>query len=533
MKSKSTKICIFAIAIFWAANLYSIKAAAAGNINAAEQRALSAATQPFEYNGKTYVVNSSYVGQARAKLSAENVDLSDSDADNYISQFNASHQELVEEGYCNEVSSNDSSSTDKSDEKVKNSTSNKKDDKKDNSKDDSKNNTTEKKHSSKTSSINRVFLKQLFGDAKGKAEATKEPQPTSSADVWDEEEDTGTITADIGTEDIDYTYSDALSIKYGGKTYQSSFTFLSDVTKVDLVKAAWKLVIILSVIALISQIVYVAMIKKHGSKKRKLRTAIAVYSGVVIGCTTLLIMSAFVLKFGFLNKSTIDRELMESDYFSGVTQTVREMGKKELKKAGYDEKIADEVFKLSNIYIPEKQYIRNLIENGRDKATLSTDKISSALTQQVTKGSKAENEKIIKKLETIYKLGLSYRFGDGIYKCVREFGNTFVGIMITSIITLLVMLYTLSKMYGFKHKMVRVYSISILLSSVISVIIAMAVNIRNARQSFEISPVFYENFVTKYIAWNEKIGIYIGLIGILIGIALFFVKNYLHRIYVE
>ena len=70
----------------------------AGEINANEQSVISAVSQSFSYNGATYVVKSSYIAQGKAKLAEDEVDLSASQAQGYISQFHGSYQELVEEG---------------------------------------------------------------------------------------------------------------------------------------------------------------------------------------------------------------------------------------------------------------------------------------------------------------------------------------------------------------------------------------------------------------------------------------------------
>ena len=88
MKTLIQKICVFMVVIAGTFAFGVASVSAAGSLNAAEQRAIAAAQQPFEYNGKTYVVNSSYISQATAKMSADNVDMSDSDANQYIAQFN-------------------------------------------------------------------------------------------------------------------------------------------------------------------------------------------------------------------------------------------------------------------------------------------------------------------------------------------------------------------------------------------------------------------------------------------------------------
>lgn len=80
----------------------SVSAGAAG-INSAEQKVLDEISQPFSYNGKTYAVNGGNVSAARERLSEDSMDLTDSFANDCISQFHQSYEELVSGGYCAEV----------------------------------------------------------------------------------------------------------------------------------------------------------------------------------------------------------------------------------------------------------------------------------------------------------------------------------------------------------------------------------------------------------------------------------------------
>lgn len=541
MKTIVKKISIIAVAVAVILSMGNTKVSAAGGLNAAEQKAIAAAKQPFEYNGKIYVVNDAYISQATAKLSADGVDMSESEASQYISQFGGSHQELVEEGYCNEVSSSGKSDSDESDDKKSG------DKKKDKKKSDSKKNDNKKEeqHSSKTSSLNRVFLKELFGEGKKEVETTPAPvsdgqdaqqsSDTSQTDenVWADEEEKLNTVSTITTNDIDYTYADKVNISYKNKQYDSEYGFLKDILHIKEVKIIWIVVLVAAVLAFILQLAYIFAVKKRGHKKRKYRCAIAVYSGIVIGSITILMILSLVLRCGFLNKSALDRELMESDYFSGAVQTVKEMGKQDLKSAGYDESIADDVFKLSDIYITQKQYIRDLLEKGIKNTEFSNQKIHDILKGKITKGSKKENKKLIKELEEDYKSAFSFKYGDAVYRCSKEFNTIFIGIVVSMIVVFIVMFYMILQMYEYKHKAVRVYAVALTVASVPMIIVGVVLRIINIASKITISPVYYQDFLTKYFVWNINICIYMGLISLLIGIILFFVKNYLHRLYVE
>lgn len=71
----------------------------AGEINANEARLVSAASGTFTYEGKTYHASSQYVGELRAYLSRDDVDLTAADVSSLISDMNANIPAGVKEGY--------------------------------------------------------------------------------------------------------------------------------------------------------------------------------------------------------------------------------------------------------------------------------------------------------------------------------------------------------------------------------------------------------------------------------------------------
>ena len=61
----------------------------AGEINANEAKLVSAASGTFTYEGKTYHASSQYIGELRAYLSKDDVDLTAADVSSLISDMNA------------------------------------------------------------------------------------------------------------------------------------------------------------------------------------------------------------------------------------------------------------------------------------------------------------------------------------------------------------------------------------------------------------------------------------------------------------
>lgn len=75
----------------------------AGELNAAEARVVSAARGTFEYEGKQYRAEESYINQLIALLNQDDIDLTSEDADELIGQMYASVEEGVNSGYLYEV----------------------------------------------------------------------------------------------------------------------------------------------------------------------------------------------------------------------------------------------------------------------------------------------------------------------------------------------------------------------------------------------------------------------------------------------
>lgn len=75
----------------------------AGDINGNEAGIISAASGTFEYDGKTYVADSQYIGQLQAKLSEDGVDLTAEQASDLIGQMYGSVGSGVTQGYLTQV----------------------------------------------------------------------------------------------------------------------------------------------------------------------------------------------------------------------------------------------------------------------------------------------------------------------------------------------------------------------------------------------------------------------------------------------
>lgn len=71
----------------------------AGDINSAEQGVIDTISNPQEYNGAYYKVTDAYIAKVTEYLNQDNIDMTQTEADNYIAQFHANIAIGINAGY--------------------------------------------------------------------------------------------------------------------------------------------------------------------------------------------------------------------------------------------------------------------------------------------------------------------------------------------------------------------------------------------------------------------------------------------------
>lgn len=504
----------------------SVVFAQAGNINSAEQRVVDTVSQSFEYNGKVYKVTSENIANGKAKLSEDDVDLSEIEADSYIAQFHESYQELVEEGYCIEVSHGEKNTNLQ------------------------KNNTTESVHSEKEQKQRKKFLNRVLGEpAKGigeeqeiqvKDDKNVQKQETSATAVPDSSESEW-LEEDLG-EECAFTKKDIAGAKEGKVTIngtdQKVVIHSEQKNRGNVILNLfyfqwWKYYLaglaVYSVLVGIGIGIYIIRIKGV-RKRRKIRFGLAVMSGISIAGWCMTFMAVCSLYFGVFNENAVRRKMMESDYYSGMAQMVRTLAEEELSANGYQEEIAKEVFSLSSVYIEEKQYV-DAVFSGKTKAEISTERIHEQLQKYICSKNEKADSALIRKLENIYQDSLQFEFGN----LLRESRETFLAYFyLTSCCSVLfigILLISIYKMYGYPHKAVRVGAAAMGASGVLVTGISLVLLVKHIEKGVKIVPVYYQEFIQKYILWDVRVALYVGIIGVLTAIGLFVWKRYLHMLY--
>lgn len=93
--------------------MFSITAFA-GNINSAEQKIINAISGTYEYNGAYYKVTDAYIEKVKNYLNRDDIDMTESEAQSYINQFNSNISAGISGGYMESV--DNSGDTDSSSE---------------------------------------------------------------------------------------------------------------------------------------------------------------------------------------------------------------------------------------------------------------------------------------------------------------------------------------------------------------------------------------------------------------------------------
>lgn len=488
--------------------------AKAGGINSAEQKIINAASQAFTYDGKQYVVGSSYLSEGISRLSEDGIDLTDSEADSYIQQFRDSYQELVEERYCTLLASEGDDSEEE-----------------------------ESKHSKSESKENKAFLKVFLGDpseeedsetaSKTETASDTEAAPgteTASDAAGETEEDIGTDAA-FTKKDIRHAEKQKLSMTGTLGDYTLEGQEDRDLNDIIHLGLLWKVAAgctVLAVLAAGGLVFYQVKYRSHRKKNRRLRGTLAVFAGIDMGVFIFLMLAAFGLHFGLYNNNAIHKQMMESDYFSGLTQMTRTLAQEALEREGKDPAIANRVFSLSSVYIEEKQYIEDVL-NGKEHE-ISADPVHESLTGELDE---EEDAALIGELEGIYTDMLEFPLGSLIQKSRSAFRYWFYFVLAAGLLSIAVLFILLEQIYGYLHKAVRTAAYAAAVPSVLVTGAAGAAVLKDTAGGIETTPVYYQQFLQKYAGWDITVLFYVGCIGILVAFALFIWKQYLHRIYVE
>lgn len=532
--------------------------ACAGGINSAEQKVIDTVSQSFSYNGKTYVVKDSYIAAGKNKMAGDDINLSQSDASAYTAQFNASHAELVEEGYCDEIGGGSS----------------------DNNSDKNPSET----NPPKTSKQNKEFLKLIFGkpdkdeeknpDESSKPGETKNPKPGEGSNAADGNSASGNDAASDGNgtsggqesdgssesnsknendawqenvlgtvfefdeDDIgnakeknailtykDKEYNLSLSEKQSEEKSESALDrLLCTNVSVPLIYAITGF----SVLTLVILILYICFKEKHTSHG----TLIFLKSiGIIsIAGSLLAVFIVLTVYFSIYNKSSLRRQMMESDYFSGVTQMVQELEKEALIDAGYSEDIADEVFAMSNVYIVEKQYIDDVL-SGNKETSVQTEKIHELLLSKINQKGNDEDTLLIEKLEKIYTDTLEFDMGKVLSDTRKNFVIYFASMVIILAALILCIFLTLQRIQKSLDGGIKSVAAGMGIASLVTVAAALLLKFRDISGAITVDPVYYEQFIKGYVDNAVNVMIYIGCMGILAAVALFFLQKYVKENY--
>lgn len=526
--------------------------ASAGGINAAEQKVINAVSGSFSYQGKTYSVKSQYIAEGRSKLAEDGIDLSDDEAASYIAQFRNSYAELVEGGYCEEADSqNQDSNSGKEEEKGQKTDADKKTPSEtQDSSDGEEAGQGEAKDgrvgTSGQSQVekrkNELFLRAVLGERKEPGTGGS-PQDSSEKETdieWLEEEDLGTAL-EFDASDRNAAKEQTVTISESVRHHQRNVRSQQEAQEVNILDQflhlkQWKILsyVILGFSAAMAALIgcYLWMLRKHHHKKRKLRLGIAVGTGISMAGLAFMLMLVMGFYFGVYNKEAIHRHLMESDYYSGITQMLRDLAGERLREAGCEEKMVSGIFSLSHVYINEKQYI-DAVLSGSKKNEISTDMVEEALMEQIPDSLGEKKPVLVQEIKDLYQDTLQFALGRVIWESRRGFlpwCYAMTGIGCFLLVVLFILVY---QMYGYLHKSARVCAVAILSSSIFITGAALTMRLRHLAGKFQAKPIYYQQFIQKYVAWSVNVLFYVGCIGLLAAVSLFVWKRYLHMIYVE
>ncbi len=459
--SKTCKYLLLAVCFFFAL-MISTSVIWAGDINGDEARVIAAVSGTFSYDGKTYKAYSSYISELYSYLSADDVDLTASQADKAINYIYSNVQSGISSGYIYEVggdeAKDDENTIDLDDWLPKVD--------EDEPEESSSEEAAEKAKRASDKEVEQMFQDIESENAERRAHSTK-PKAT--------ETDASIVLTD-----------DKLIITNGDEQHVISNEehIVPELLTGLLVIISIAVLIIDSIVAIILLTKKCMRFKRGGSKRPRkghtTRTRIRKVCRYILTATSAVAVAVLLINIslgiGIYNNNHIVQNIQSSGYF----------------RFAYTEYLTNEISNSDDNDASDKlSYDEFLIEEKKSLETLS----ASDLTKSVS---------IAPYIKSVQK----------------DMKDSLIISSVLMTLALIISIILNVFMDLRRDRGVKSIAVSELIGTVVTIVAAIIISvIHNANKVF-IEPDYLYNFLNDHIDWITKILIIVGFFGAVIGLSL-------------
>lgn len=263
-----------------------------------------------------------------------------------------------------------------------------------------------------------------------------------------------------------------------------------------------------------------------------------VISSIFAFLLSLLFVACIILLglyFGVFNDRIIISKVSESNFYNEVHQELKDKAETILRKSRLPNSVLEEVITLERVYIGGKYYIEDTLSGT--EAVINTDRLRENLAQnideylieeEITPTAELDTgvSEIISEIEQEYKRGIQFKFIKYITE-YKAYYRELLSIGVPILVVLIGMLsYLLIRMQKYKHRGIRYITYAMMSSTGMTILTATFLLLTKSYNKMEVSPEYYDRFLTNYLRWDIQVFLYLGGMGVLISILLMTLVSY-------
>lgn len=278
------------------------------------------------------------------------------------------------------------------------------------------------------------------------------------------------------------------------------------------------------------------MVGTMKSKKNTIRNLTSMIFALVLTLLFFFLFLSVGLLFGVFNNRVILNKISESNYYNRVYQELEERSDEIFLSRELPVSLLDDVITLEKVYVSGRNYIENVLQNKEYKIPLT--QIEEALEQSISEymmeeGIEATPEitsgikELVALISGEYRRSIEFQFINYISIYRKSVYQIMKWIFPLGIVCSGLFIFLLLRLHPYKHRGVRYLASSVLSSSSLIILGSLLLLISGFYNKIQIAPDYYLFFIQGYLKWSAVIYLYIGGMGILIGIVLMGLVRYM------
>lgn len=269
------------------------------------------------------------------------------------------------------------------------------------------------------------------------------------------------------------------------------------------------------------------------------RTLISLLFAFVMTLLFVILTISMGLNIGVFNSRSIIKSIDQSDYYNKAYDRIKQKTETILSEFGLPEDTLSEVITPSRVHADGINYVNARLNNkSQYKPEINKDielhiqqyilnqsgyqpeQQSVQQSDQQLEESSSNIHRIGKIIEEEYKSAVELRFVD--YLMTYKANYKKLNAILLPIIFLLmgILSYMLIRMYRHRYRGIRYIAYAMIASSILTLFTVSIWLLRKDFIGFEVSPDYYQQFVSNYVRMGLMVYVYMGIMGLIIAATL-------------